>query len=55
VFFDTNHDLFKKNIFRPLLQDAEIFESGSSKVMGAKKLSMLVQDSLPIDITISNC
>jgi hypothetical protein len=35
----------------PLLQDDKIFRGVSSKVMGGEKnFSMLVQDSLPIDI-----
>jgi hypothetical protein len=47
------HDLFQKLFFGPLLQDDEIFGVVSQKVMGAKKISMLVQDSLPIDTTIA--
>jgi hypothetical protein len=45
---------FRKIFFRPLLQDDEIFGWNSSKGMGGeKKVSMLVQDSLPIYITIA--
>jgi hypothetical protein len=46
---------FRKKNFGPLLQDDEIFGGVSSKVKGAKKFSMLVQDSLPIDTTIAKC
>jgi hypothetical protein len=43
---------FIKLIFGPLLQDDAIFRGVSLKVIGQKNLSMLLQDSIPIDTTI---
>jgi hypothetical protein len=47
---------FRTKIFGPLLQDDEIFEGVSPEVVGReKKFSMLVQDFLHIETTISKC
>jgi hypothetical protein len=50
VFFDTNHDIFQKKNFGPLLQDDKIFLGRFPEGYGGESnFSMLVQDSLPID------
>jgi hypothetical protein len=55
-FFIPIKTYFRKIFLGPLLQDDEILRGRFQKSYGGEiKFSMFVQDSLPIDTTISKC